>query len=96
MTSRWLAPLLAAAALPLLAALPPAALAQQAPPPPAVGVIKVERQPMIEQRDFIGRIQATDRVDLVARVTAVPVTSERSDDPRRRDAWPGSTGSLRA
>jgi membrane fusion protein (multidrug efflux system) len=75
MTSRWLAPLLAAAALPLLAALssaalPPAALAQQAPPPPAVGVIKVERQPMIEQREFIGRIQATDRVDLVARVTA--------------------------
>jgi membrane fusion protein (multidrug efflux system) len=71
MTSRWLAPLLVAAALPLLAARVPPALAQQGPGgPPAVGVIKVERQPVTEKREFIGRIQATDRVELVARVTA--------------------------
>jgi membrane fusion protein (multidrug efflux system) len=71
MTSRWLAPLLAAAALPVLAALPPEAVAQQGQGgPPAVGVIKVERRPMTESREFIGRIQATDRVELVARVSA--------------------------
>ncbi|MFO1055876.1 MAG: efflux RND transporter periplasmic adaptor subunit [Dongiaceae bacterium] len=71
MTSRWLAPLLVAAALPLLAARVPPALAQQGPGgPPAVGVIKVERRPVTEKHEFIGRIQATDRVELVARVTA--------------------------
>lgn len=38
--------------------------------PPAVGVTKVERRPVIESNEFVGRIQAINRVDLVARVTA--------------------------
>jgi len=38
--------------------------------PPAVGVVRVERQPVTETSEFVGRIQATDRVNLVARVTA--------------------------
>lgn len=44
----------------------------QAPPggPPAVGVIKVTKHPVTETDRFIGRIQATARVDVVARVTA--------------------------
>jgi len=52
-----------------LASLTPAS-AQQAPPPPAVGVVKVERQPITETSEFLGRIQAVNRVDLSARVTA--------------------------
>lgn len=71
MSSRWLAPLLAAATLLVLVMPPPPALAQQGPgSPPAVGVVKVTRRPMVDSSEFIGRIKATDRVDLVARVTA--------------------------
>jgi membrane fusion protein (multidrug efflux system) len=45
----------------------------QAPPggpPPAVGVVRAQLQPITETSDFVGRIQAVDRVALVARVTA--------------------------
>jgi membrane fusion protein (multidrug efflux system) len=46
-------------------------LAQQPPPrPPAVGVAKAELQPMTPSTEFVGRIQAIERVNLVARVTA--------------------------
>lgn len=38
--------------------------------PPAVGVVKAEPRPMTESTEFNGRIEARDRVDLVARVTA--------------------------
>ena len=38
--------------------------------PPAVGVVKVQKQPVTESSEFVGRVQAIDRVDLVARVTA--------------------------
>jgi membrane fusion protein (multidrug efflux system) len=37
--------------------------------PPAVGVVRVERQQMTQSDQFIGRIQAVNRVALVARVT---------------------------
>ncbi|WOJ88790.1 efflux RND transporter periplasmic adaptor subunit [Methylocapsa polymorpha] len=48
-----------------------AAFAQGAPAgPPAVGVVRVERKPITESNEFIGRVQAIDRVDIVARVTA--------------------------
>ena len=47
------------------------ALAQPGPPgPPAVGVVKAQLQPVTETSEFVGRIQAIDRVDIVARVTA--------------------------
>lgn len=53
----------------LLATAP--ALAQFGPAgPPSVGVQKVTRQNITESNSFVGRIQATDRVDIVARVTA--------------------------
>ncbi len=39
-------------------------------PPPAVGVVRAQMQPITETSEFVGRIQATDRVALVARVTA--------------------------
>lgn len=58
-----------AAVLSLLAAVP--ALAQPGPPgPPAVGVATVQKRPITESSAYVGRIQATDRVDIVARVTA--------------------------
>jgi membrane fusion protein (multidrug efflux system) len=38
--------------------------------PPSVGVARVERKPITEINQFIGRVQAIDRVDIVARVTA--------------------------
>jgi membrane fusion protein, multidrug efflux system len=43
--------------------------AQQAPPP-SVGVVKVARQPVTQSSEYVGRIQAPQRVNLVARVTA--------------------------
>ncbi len=47
------------------------AIAQPAPSgPPPVSVIKVERQPMADSYEFNGRIQATNSVNIVARVSA--------------------------
>jgi membrane fusion protein (multidrug efflux system) len=44
----------------------------QAPggPPPAVGVAPVARRAVTETNEFIGRVEAVDRVDLQSRVTA--------------------------
>jgi membrane fusion protein (multidrug efflux system) len=45
--------------------------AQPAPaPPPAVGVVEAAKRPVTETSQFLGRIEATDRVNVVARVTA--------------------------
>ncbi len=37
--------------------------------PPVVGVVRVERQEITQSDEFVGRVQAIDRVALVARVT---------------------------
>jgi membrane fusion protein (multidrug efflux system) len=37
--------------------------------PPAVGVVRVQQRPITETEEFVGRIQAVNRVDLTARVT---------------------------
>jgi membrane fusion protein (multidrug efflux system) len=48
-----------------------AAFAQAAnAPPPAVGFIVAKRTPITQTQQFIGRVEATNRVNLVARVTA--------------------------
>jgi membrane fusion protein (multidrug efflux system) len=60
---------LAAAALPLLALTPPAAAQFGPQGPPAVGVITAERRPVTESIEFVGRIEAINRVHLRARVT---------------------------
>lgn len=61
--------MLAAAAVLLLCATP--AAAQFGPAgPPAVGVVTVAERPMTESSEFVGRVEATDRVAVVARVTA--------------------------
>src|SRR6478609_4331872 len=55
----------------LFACLWAGAAAQTAPGgPPAVGVVRAEQQQITESDEFIGRIQAVNRVALVARVTA--------------------------
>jgi membrane fusion protein (multidrug efflux system) len=55
----------------LLGALFGTAQAQPGPGgPPAVGVATVQRRAVTETSEFVGRIQAVNRVDLVARVTA--------------------------
>jgi membrane fusion protein (multidrug efflux system) len=55
----------------LLSLFAEAAAAQTAAgPPPAVGVVRAEQQQITQSDEFIGRIQAINRVDLVARVTA--------------------------
>ncbi len=47
------------------------AMAQQpGAAPPAVGVIAASRQPVTQSTEYIARIQATNRVNLVARVSA--------------------------
>lgn len=52
-----------------LAAAP--ALAQQGrPPAPAVGVVAAARKPVTQASEYVGRIQAVERVNLVARVAA--------------------------
>lgn len=38
--------------------------------PPAVGVVTVTKRPVLETSAFVGRIQAVDKVDIIARVTA--------------------------
>lgn len=61
--------LLAGAFALLLAGAPPA-VAQFGPQgPPAVGVITAERRPVTETTEFVGRVEATDRVNIRARVT---------------------------
>ncbi len=37
--------------------------------PPAVGVVRVAQTPITESNEFVGRVQAVNRVNLVARVT---------------------------
>lgn len=57
-----------ALALLVLASLP--AAAQFGPQgPPAVGVLTAERRPVTETIEFVGRVEATDRVNIRARVT---------------------------
>ncbi len=47
------------------------ALAQPGPGgPPAVGVVAVAKQAITESSEFVGRVQAINRVDITARVTA--------------------------
>ena len=60
----------AAAAVVLLLAAAAPAHAQFGGGPPAVGTILVQKKAITETSEFVGRIQAMDRVDLVARVTA--------------------------
>jgi membrane fusion protein (multidrug efflux system) len=58
-------------ALLLALLLPVAAHAQFGPAgPPAVGVVAAQPRAVRESTDYVGRIQAIDRVDIVARVTA--------------------------
>src|SRR6476619_5387331 len=38
--------------------------------PPAVGVVEATKRPITETSEFLGRIEATNRVNVVARVTA--------------------------
>lgn len=45
------------------------AAAQGVVPPPSVSVIPVTSRPVTETRDFVGRIVAVDKVDIVARVS---------------------------
>ena len=67
----FLAPLLAAVlALADLTLATPAAAQRPPSGPPAVGVTRAETLPITETNSFVGRIQAINRVDLVARVTA--------------------------
>lgn len=65
MLSRLTAALLAAALL-----MTPLAHAQMPSGPPAVGVVRVEKQAITETSEFVGRIEAINRVSLTARVTA--------------------------
>ena len=65
--ARWSRVLFAAA----FCLAPLRALAQQAPgKPPAVGVVTAEKKPITSSTEYVGRIQAVNRVNLVARVAA--------------------------
>src|SRR5215469_3156566 len=58
------------AAVILSCGLAASAFAQQAPPAAvAVGTVPAERRPVAKSADFVGRVQAINRVDIQARVT---------------------------
>ena len=69
-SSRPLWPIAAAALA--LTVLPTASAVAQHPPgaPPAVGVVAATRQATLQSSEYTGRIQATNRVNVVARVSA--------------------------
>lgn len=46
------------------------AMAQAPAGPPAVGIIEATKRPFTESNEFLGRVEATNRVNVVARVTA--------------------------
>ncbi len=61
----------AAGLIALFAIVMPAAIAQQTPlKPPAVGVVAAVRKPVTQSSEYVGRIQAIERVNLTARVAA--------------------------
>jgi membrane fusion protein (multidrug efflux system) len=62
--------LLASLSLPILLPATGALAQQPGGPPPAVGTAPVARRAVTESNEFIGRIDAVDRVDLQSRVTA--------------------------
>jgi membrane fusion protein (multidrug efflux system) len=69
---RFAPPLLLAALLAPLVISP--AAAQFGPAgPPSVGVLAVKKTAVTETQEFVGRIQATDKVDILARLTATLV-----------------------
>src|SRR6185295_17887007 len=53
-----------------IAMLATAGVHAQQPPPAAVGVVRAEKKSVTQSSEFVGRIQAVERVNLVARVTA--------------------------
>jgi membrane fusion protein, multidrug efflux system len=60
-------------AVTVLLVVTPCALADAQPapaPPPSVGVFETVNRPITETNEFLGRIEATNRVSIVARVTA--------------------------
>ncbi len=61
--------LIAAATQPALVA-PVLAQAGPGAPPPAVGVVVAQKRAVFETSQFVGRVQAVDKVDIIARVTA--------------------------
>lgn len=67
---RFVVPLLLAAAIATPAAAQPRPASPPAASPPAVGVMTVKQAAVTESQEFVGRIQATDKVDIVARLTA--------------------------
>lgn len=72
----------------LIVALSAGTASAQAPAgPPAVGVAKVARTPIIETERFIGRIQAVEQVNLVARVTAFieQIVFKEGDEVKKGD-----------
>ncbi len=73
----------------LLVAVGTTAALAQAPnaAPPAVGVAKVTKHPIVETEQFIGRVQAVQRVDIVARVTAYleEVVFKEGDEVKKGD-----------
>jgi membrane fusion protein (multidrug efflux system) len=54
----------------LVLSLAPAAYAQMPGGPPSVGVVRAEQTAITETSEFVGRVQAIERVSLNARVTA--------------------------
>jgi membrane fusion protein, multidrug efflux system len=65
----------------------PPAKAQQTPAPVPVGVVKAERKPVTASLDFVGRVEAINRVEIKARVTGfLETVLFREGDPVKEGA----------
>ncbi len=64
----------ALAALLAIAHVMPAAAQFGPAGPPAVGVVAATKRPVVVTNSFVGRVQAVDKVDIIARVTAFVAT----------------------
>ncbi len=65
---RWLLPWRALLALTSTSLFATPGLAQTPPPTPAVLVVEAARQPLARQREFIGRVEAIEKVEIRVRV----------------------------
>jgi membrane fusion protein (multidrug efflux system) len=53
------------------------AVAQQGAPAAAVGTVAAERKPIAKTLDFVGRVEATNRVQIIAHVKGFLMPSVR-------------------
>ena len=68
--------------LSLAASVASAGRAQAPAGPPSVGVVRAQQTAITETSEFVGRVQAIERVSLTARVTAFSISAYSPKAPK--------------